>query len=116
MPIIPNTLFYEYQIIYEEKYFVIAEEEKKYSNFLEGLIKIHNLLLRDCLSEVLEKKKSDKIILPWDKKFDPTRSKNKKRYGRYELEADLKKIIESICGFAFMRVGQFHRRRDDYFE
>jgi inhibitor of KinA sporulation pathway (predicted exonuclease) len=73
-------------------------------------------LLRDCLSEVLEKKKIDRIVLPWDQKFDPNRSNNKKRYGRQELEDGLSKIIDNICGFAFMRVGQFHRRIDDFVE
>ncbi len=53
LPIVPNTLFYEYQQVYEAEKFVIPESDKKFSNFLEGLIKIHNLLLANCFSEML---------------------------------------------------------------
>lgn len=71
MPIVPNTLFYEYELIYESEKFIIEEDNRKYSNFLEGLIKIHNLLLANCLSEILEKHRIDRVILPWDNKFKP---------------------------------------------
>lgn len=53
MPIIPNTLFYEYQLIYEAEKFIVPEENKKYSNFLEGLIKLQNLALTNSLSDML---------------------------------------------------------------
>jgi hypothetical protein len=89
MPVVPNTLFYEYQLIYEKKVFTIAEENKRYSNFLEGLIKIHNLLLANCMSEMLEKTRIDRVVLPWDHRFDPHRASNKKRYGRSDLSKDL---------------------------
>ena len=50
LPIIPQTLYYDYQQIYEDEHFMIPEDDKKYSNFLESLIKIHNLSLINCLS------------------------------------------------------------------
>ena len=50
LPIVPNTLFYEYQFIYEEEVFKVSESDKKYTNFLEGMIKIQNLLLANCMS------------------------------------------------------------------
>jgi hypothetical protein len=84
MPIVPNSLFYEYQLIYEASKFVVADDEKKYSNFLEGLIKIHNLLLANCLSELLEKNRIDSVVLPWDNKFDAHRHTNK--FSRSNLE------------------------------
>jgi hypothetical protein len=65
--------------------FTIAEDEKKYCNFLEGLIKINNLLLANCLSEILEKARIDRVILPWDRKFEPERSCNKNKYSRKDL-------------------------------
>jgi hypothetical protein len=84
MPIVPHTLFYEYQIIYEEKVFKIEEKDKKYSNFLEGLIKYQNILLTNCMTDALEKARIDRVILPWDHQFEPERA-HKKIYGRNEL-------------------------------
>ena len=74
VPVVPGALFYEYQLKYEAEEFKIPEENKKYSNFLEGLIKIHNLLLANCFSETLEKVRLERAILPWDGRFDLKRS------------------------------------------
>lgn len=115
LPIVPHTLFYQYQIKYQDEKFVIPEEDKKYSNFLEGLIKIHNLLLVNCFSEMLEKTRIDKVVLPWDNKYDAGRHKEK-RFAKKNLEAELSKIISTICSCAFMRVGQFHKSLQDEVE
>ena len=45
---------------------MIKEDDKKYMNFLLGLIKIHNKCLVDCLSEYIEKERVDSFIFPWD--------------------------------------------------
>lgn len=92
LPIVPNTLFYEYQQIYETEKFIVPESEKKFANFLEGLIKIHNLLLANCLSELLEKSRIDRIILPWDDKLDFRRNKSKV-YSRKNIESIIETII-----------------------
>jgi hypothetical protein len=104
MPIVPNTLFYEYELIYESEKFTIEEENKKYSNFLEGLIKIHNLLLANCLSEILEKDRIDRVVLPWDSRCGPRRRASS-RVVRSALEGELNSIIGGICGAAFLRIG-----------
>ncbi len=109
LPIVPNTLFYEYQQIYEAEKFTVSESEQKFSNFLEGLIKIHNLLLANCLSELLEKARIDRIILPWDDKIDFRRNKPK-IYSKKNMKTLLESISNKICSSAFMRVGQFHQR------
>lgn len=77
LPIIPQTLYYDYQQIYEDEHFMIPEDDKKYSNFLESLIKIHNLSLINCLSQLVEKTRMERIILPWDVRLDPMRNKSK---------------------------------------
>lgn len=51
--------------------FKVSSEHKKYCNFLEGLIKIHNLSLANCLSEELERLRVDKLWHPWDHEFQP---------------------------------------------
>lgn len=109
MPIVPNSLFYEYQLIYEASKFVVAEEEKKYSNFLEGLVKIHNLLLANCLSEMLEKDRIDSVVLPWDAHAP----RHSPRLSRSSLQQELRKMIDGICRAAFLQVGKFHARLDD---
>jgi hypothetical protein len=65
------------------------------------------------MSEILEKTRIDRVILPWDQKFDPHRSANKKRYGRSDLQQDLNAIIDNICRVSYMRIGKFHKRLDD---
>ena len=86
----------------------MPEADKKFSNFLESLIKYHNLLLINCLSEFIERKRTIRLVLPWDNKFDSLRFKDQK-----SAEKDLKEVINEsvnlICGCAFMRVGQFYR-------
>ena len=64
--ILPASAFFEYQTVYEERVFRIKEEDKKYENFISGLIKIHNKCLADCLTELLEKSRIDSIVFPWD--------------------------------------------------
>ena len=112
MPIVPNSVFYEYQLIYEGAVFRISEEDRKFSNFLEGLIKVHNLLLANCLSETLEKTRNDRIVLPWEWRFEPQRSASRQQYDRSSLEADLALLIDQICRSSVQRLGRFHVRLD----
>lgn len=67
------------------------------------------------MSELLEKSRIDRIIFPWDNKVDFRRNKGK-NYSRKNLETILENIIEQISSCAFMRVGQFHKRIEDYFQ
>lgn len=113
MPIVPNSVFYEYQLIYEGSLFRIEERDRRFSNFLEGLIKVHNLLLANCLSETLEKARSDRLVLPWEHRFEPQRSAARQQYNRTSLEADLARMIDQICRSSSQRLGRFHARLDN---
>jgi hypothetical protein len=65
------------------------------------------------MSEILEKTRIDRVVLPWDSRFEPERSCDKKKYGKKDFQAFLGKIIDEICHSAFMRVGEFHKRLDN---
>lgn len=56
--------------------FKIKEEEAKFSNFLSGLIKIHNKCLADSLLEFMEKDRQESIEFSWDSGA-PTKSKER---------------------------------------
>lgn len=80
------------------------------------MIKIHNLLLRDCLEELLNKKKLQKQTLPWDHILDPHRSIKEGSNERHVIERDLKKIIDKISDFSSFKLGQFNIRLDEHIE
>lgn len=56
------------------------------------------------MSELLEKARIDRIILPWDYKIDLRKHKSKV-YSRTNLESILQDIIKQISSCAFMKVG-----------
>ena len=61
------------------------------------------------MSEILEKTRMDRVILPWDLKlYSPN-----KQYSKGDLQVDLKIITETICKYSLAKVGQFHRKLDD---
>jgi hypothetical protein len=80
------------------------------------LIKIHNLLLRDCLEELLNKKKLEKQTLPWDHILDPHRFSKEGSCETHIIERDLRKIIDKISDFSSFKLGQFNKRPDDHIE
>ena len=61
------------------------------------------------MSEILEKTRMDRVILPWDLKlYSPN-----KQYSSRNLQVDLKTITDTICKYSSTKVGQFHKKLDD---
>ena len=52
------------------------------------------------------------MVLPWDTKFNANRHKNS-ILSTKSFEHELNLIINALCGSAFLRLGQFHKKLDD---
>lgn len=106
----PNNAFFQYQPIYEQREFVIKQDDKKYSNFLSGLIRIHNKCLSDCFSEFMEKERIERINFPWDQVCpmkSEDRMKDQIREKMPNIIRENKKKIVQISG---TRLGRLYRR------
>ena len=82
----------------------------KYSNFLSGLIKIHNKCLSDAISEIIEKDRIDSIVFPWDTR-KPTRNDDKFiEKQESKIEEKINDSMKKVVKISNTKLGKLYRR------
>jgi hypothetical protein len=107
---LPNSTFFEFQSVYEETMFELNETDKRYSNFLSGLIKIHNKSLFDCLSEYIEKERIERIELPWDSIGTVKSEECTKRQLKLSIGNKVSNIQQRIIRIANTKLGRLLKK------